>query len=244
MSLYMRRSLIAFLCVVGIGSSVTSAFSAALELDADLVASPAGCFRGEADFNQTATRKREFSVEVAGLRPGAEVPVRVAGVVVGSAEINTCGTGELSFADDNDPEEATFPANFPTLTGGEGVRVGPLRGRLRPENDQQDTVLDADLFAPFPSCFSGKAELEDTEGEREFSVEVSGMKPGRRVNVSVARVVVGSIQIDDCGVGELAFADAPDPTEGEVPFPPNFPTLTGGEGVRVGPLWGKLGSDD
>lgn len=244
MSVYLRRLLIAFLFVVGIGSSVGSAVSDALELEADLGTRPPGCVNGEAEFTQDdAGGQREFSVEVAGFPPGAEVRVSVAGVVVGTMEINTCGTGELEFADDPEPGEAAFPENFPNpLVAGAIVRVGRLGGRLQAETEEEEVVLEADLFASFPSCFRGEAELSrDAEG-REFSVEVAGFRPGRRLAVRVADVVVGAIETDACGAGELEFASNPE--EDEEPFPGNFPQRIGGARVQVGPLGGRLQADD
>jgi hypothetical protein len=244
MPVYPSRLLIAFLFVAGIGSSVGSAVSDALELEADLVTRPPGCISGEAEFTRDAEGQREFSVEVAGFRPGAEVRVSVAGVVVGTMEINTCGTGELEFADDPEPGEAAFPANFPRLVGGEIVRVGRLGGRLQADTEEEQVVLDADLFAARPSCFRGEAELSrDAEG-REFSVEVAGFRPGHRLAVRVADVVVGIIETDACGTGELEFTRNPDPDEDEEPFPRNFPQRIGGARVQVGPLGGRLLRDD
>ena len=238
----LRRLLIAFLVVAGIGSSVATAANA-LELEADLETDTPGCVRGEAEFTQDAEGKREFSVEVAGFPPGAEVEVKVAGVVVGTIEINTCGVGELEFEEDGEPGEAAFPENFPDLKGGERVRVGPLKGELEAdENDSETTLLDADLFASFPSCYSGEAEMEQDAEGKEFSVEVTGFEPRRSLEVKVKGVVVGTIETDECGIGELEFAENPD--EDEVPFPENFPDLTGGERVKVGPLKGELESDD
>ena len=162
---------------------------------------------------------------------------------MGTIEINTCGVGELEFEEDGEPGEAAFPENFPVLTGGERVRVGPLRGKLESdETDSETTLLDADLFASFPSCYSGEAELEQDAEGKEFSVEVAGFEPERSLEVIVAGVVVGTIVTDACGIGELEFAKNPD--EDELPFPDNFPALTGGERVKVGPLKGKLESDD
>jgi hypothetical protein len=246
MPVYLRRLLIAFLFVAGIGSSVGSAVSDALELEADLARRPPGCVSGEAEFTQDdAGGQREFSVEVAGFPPGAEVPVKVAGVVVGIMEINTCGTGELEFADDPEPGEAAFPENFPQLEGREIVRVGSLSGKLQADtDDEEEVLLDADLFAALPSCLRGEAELtKDAEGH-EFSVEVAGFRPGRRLRVKVADVVVGIIKTDACGAGELEFA--PNPEEDEEPFPANFPHLQRlrGSTVQVGLLRGRLQVED
>jgi hypothetical protein len=220
------------------------AVSEALELEADLATSLPGCFSGEAEFTRDdAGGQREFSVEVAGFRPGAEVPVSVAGVVVGTMEINTCGTGELEFADDPEPGEAAFPENFPNpLAAGAIVRVGSLRGRLQADTEEEVVLLDADLFASFPSCLRGEAELSRDAGGREFSVEVAGFRPGRRLAVSVADVVVGSIETDACGAGELEFARNPE--EDEEPFPANFPSGLRGSIVQVGPLRGRLQVED
>lgn len=245
MPVYLRRLLIAFLFVAGIGSSVGSAVSDALELDADLVTDPSSCARGEAEFTRDAEGKRTFEVEVAGLPPGAEVPVRVEGVVVATLEVDSCGRGELEFADDPEPGEAAFPANFPRGLLGSIVQVGRLRGAFEVEDDDEEAVveLDADLFATVPSCMQGEAEFtRDAEREREFSVEVEGMEPNSRVPVRVAGVVVGRIAIDACGTGELEFVDDPDPDE--TPFPADFPRGLLGRIVRVGPLRGPLQAED
>jgi len=243
MPLYRRRLLIAFLFVACIGSSVVSAVSAVLELDADLDTNPPGCVRGGADFTQDAQGQREFSVEFVGFRPGAEVPVHVAGEVVGIIDVTTCGEGRLDFTDNPKPGEAAFPANFPQLTGEERVQVGPLRGTLQPQTGGVEpelaVELDAHLFAAFPSCFRGDADFtQEAQGQRAFSVEVAGFTLGRRLAVNVAGVGVGTIEIDACGEGGLDFTDNPKP--GEAAFPANFPQLTGGERVQVGPLRGTL----
>jgi hypothetical protein len=240
----LRRLLIAFLVVAGIGSSVASAAKIVLVLDADLDTKPPGCIRGEADFTQDAKGRREFSLEVAGFPPGAEVRVSVAEVVLGRMEINTCGVGKLDLADAPELGEAAFPENFPAITGGETVKVGPLKGILESdEPDSETTVLDADLFAASPSCLRGEADLEQDAEGKEFSVEVAGFEPERSLAVRVAGVLVGTIVTDACGVGELEFTENPE-DEDEVPFPDNFPVPTGGEPVKVGPLKGKLESDD
>jgi hypothetical protein len=113
------------------------------------------------------------------------------------------------------------------------------------ETNSTATVLDTDLFASFPSCFHGKAELvRDAKGQCEFSVEVAGFPSGHSLEVHVAGVVVGTMTIDACGVGKLDLADVPEQGEGELPFPANFPELTGGERVQVGPLRGQLRTQD
>jgi hypothetical protein len=240
----LSRWVITVMFIVGIGGSMPPAVSDALELEADLEAAD-GCVRGEAEFHQQAGEPREFAVEVAGLPPGDEVPVRVAGVVVGRVEINTCGVGELDFEQDPDSRDAAFPVHFPALTGGERVVVGPLSGRLRADTDRETTVLEADLFAAFPSCLRGESELtREAKAQHKFSVEVAGFAPGRHLVVRVAGIKVGTIAIDACGHGELSLAEDPDSAEDEQPFPAHFPQLTGGERVTVGPLRGQLQSED
>jgi hypothetical protein len=240
--------LITFLFVAGIGSSVGSVVSDALELDADLVTTNPRfpCARGEVEFTRDAEGKRAFEVEVAGLPPGREIPVIVDGIVVATLEVDSCGRGELEFADDPEPGEAAFPTNFPTGLRGNIVRVGPLQGQLRVDPDDDDeavVTLDADLFARMPSCMQGEAEFtRDAEREREFSVEVEGMESNSSFPVLVKGVRVGTIETDACGTGELEFVDDPDPDE--TGFPTGFPGGLRDQRVSVGPLRGLLQVED
>ena len=59
-------------------------------------------------------------------------------------------------------------------------------------------------------------------------------------DVMISGVVVGTVLIDNFGVGELDYDDRADADDQDRPFPRNFPELDGGEVVQVGPLTGTL----
>ena len=133
-AIVLRRLLIVFLVVASIGSSVASAVGDALELDAALVRACRGASVAKPILPRMLRADASFPSRLPVFFPCDQVPVRVAGVVVGTIEINTCGAGKLDFADDGEPGEAAFPENAPVLTGGERVRIGPLKGRLQAED--------------------------------------------------------------------------------------------------------------
>lgn len=106
--------------------------------------------------------------------------------------------------------------------------------------------LQAQITAdPSAGDISGKVEFRqrfDKGGRRQFSAQIEGLEPGSMYDVMVAGIVVGKIVVDAAGVGDLNFDDnfeagVDDPA---TQFPPNFPSLDGGERVEVGPLSGTL----
>ena len=108
-----------------------------------------------------------------------------------------------------------------------------------------DTRLRTGLNAPIGAGdISGKAEFRQrgNNGRRQFSVEVEGLAPGDMFDVMVAGVVVGTVRINDFGVGDINFDDNFEPgvDDPATIFPANFPALNGGELVRVGDLTGTL----
>jgi hypothetical protein len=130
-----RKRLIALTLTVILASAVIVVAGDDFRLRARLTARPeAGDVSGKADYSEEESGRREFSVEIEGFTPGDVFRIAVAGVVVGTVEINAFGVGELDFDDTAQPddEDEPFPPNFPALSGGELVRVGPLRGRLQP----------------------------------------------------------------------------------------------------------------
>ncbi len=105
--------------------------------------------------------------------------------------------------------------------------------------------LEARLVAPlFAGDISGKVEFRNRirEGRRQFTVEMEGMSPGAKFDVMVAGQVVGTVEVDGFGIGELHYDDNFEPKldDPATQFPPNFPNLDGGEHVVVGPLSGNL----
>ncbi len=87
----------------------------------------------------------------------------------------------------------------------------------------------------------GKAQYRE-RNRRQFSVEVAGFQPGDRFDVMISGAVVGTVTIDDFGVGDLNYDSNFEPglDDPSTKFPPNFPALDGGELVVVGPLSGTL----
>ena len=125
----------AFTIVGLLGVNTAFAGGAEVRLETGLVAvAAAGDVSGAADFRNRLDRgRRQFSVEVEGFTPGMQFDVTVAGVLVGTVEIDGFGTGGLDFDDTAQPDDfdAPFPAGFPSLDGGEQVVVGPLSGTLQ-----------------------------------------------------------------------------------------------------------------
>lgn len=105
-----------------------------------------------------------------------------------------------------------------------------------------ETRLRSRLTTDRPRDISGQVDFRNRldEGRRQFSVEIEGFSEGRMFDVMVAGVVVGTVTIDAFGFGNLDFDDTADPDDLDLPFPPNFPAVDGGERVEVGPLSGTL----
>lgn len=80
-------------------------------------------------------------------------------------------------------------------------------------------------------------EIEREHGvvRREFKVQIEHADPGSLHDVLVDGVLVGQIEVDGAGVGQLKFStDSSDPDA--VPFPDDFPDVTAGTQVSVGGL--------
>lgn len=75
---------------------------------------------------------------------------------------------------------------------------------------------------------------------RKFSVEIERGAPGEMFDVMVSGVVVGTVLINDSGIGELDYDDTADPGDRDQRFPRNFPEIDGGEVIQVGPLTGTM----
>lgn len=78
--------------------------------------------------------------------------------------------------------------------------------------------------------------------EQRFDVQAEDFAPGTELVVTVNGATVGTIFVNDLGVGELqlrtaAFID--DPGDGE-PIDTDFPRLQAGDTVTVGPLKGTF----
>ena len=103
-----------------------------------------------------------------------------------------------------------------------------LRARLRADSSAGD--------------ISGNAKYRERDnGRRRFQLEVEGFRPGTVLDVVVDGVTVGSVTIDNLGVGELDFDTNIEPGDDEgQPFPANFPSLERGDRVQVGQLSGTL----
>lgn len=116
----------------------------------------------------------------------------------------------------------TLVASNPALAGGNEVR-------LRAE------------FTAAAGDLSGKADFRNRGDRQRWSVEVEGLTPGDMFDVMVAGQNVGTITIDNLGMGnqefDTNFEAGDDPA---TQFPANFPGLGGGEFVQVGPLSGTL----
>ncbi|MFQ5457646.1 MAG: hypothetical protein ACE5FC_04225 [Myxococcota bacterium] len=103
------------------------------------------------------------------------------------------------------------------------------------------TRLRAELSAPAAAGdISGKADFESRDGRSKFSVSVEGLVPGSSFDVMVAGAVVGSMTIDDFGMGALDLDTTAQVDDLDLPFPPNFPNVNAGTLVQVGQLTGTL----
>jgi hypothetical protein len=89
---------------------------------------------------------------------------------------------------------------------------------------------------------AGKAKFSNRldRARRKFSVEIEDGRSGHMFDVLISGVVVGTVLVNDLGVGELDYDDTADRNDSDQRFPRNFPELDGGEVVQVGPLTGTL----
>jgi len=88
----------------------------------------------------------------------------------------------------------------------------------------------------------GKAKFSNRldRARRKFSVEIERGKSGEMFDVMVSGVVVGTVMVNNLGIGELDYDDTANGNDADQRFPRNFPELDGGEVVQVGPLTGSL----
>jgi len=101
--------------------------------------------------------------------------------------------------------------------------------------------LRAELSAPAAAGdISGKAKFEDKGDRAKFSVEIEGLVPGDSFDVMVGGVVVGIIDVDAFGRGNLDFDTTAGPNDVDLPFPANFPEVGAGTLIQVGQLSGTL----
>jgi len=100
----------------------------------------------------------------------------------------------------------------------------------------------ADLDHEFRSLFTGansesgsaKYETSNEGGEvkTKFEVDIDNFAPNSAINVTVDGVLVGQINTDGSGDGELKFST--DPSGNELAFPAGFPALHTGSTIVVG----------
>jgi len=95
-----------------------------------------------------------------------------------------------------------------------------------------------------PTIASGKAVYRERQRnnsiEQRFDVEVEDAVPGDVMQIHVNDLMIGTIVINDLGIGEFQLRTAQfidDPGDGD-PIPSGFPTLVEGDVVTVGPLSG------
>src|SRR5262249_44396205 len=111
-----------------------------------------------------------------------------------------------------------------------------------------ETELTATLADPTGvSSATGSVTFKSNENngttDTQFTVTVQGASPSTTLDVSVDSTVVGQITTDASGDGTLALASNSDgPTT--QPLPTDFPTVTAGTVVTLGPLTGTLAAAD
>lgn len=73
---------------------------------------------------------------------------------------------------------------------------------------------------------------------QRFSVEVEDFAPGAVLEVAVEGAIVGTITVNDFGMGELQLRSRVDDPGDGTPIQGDFPFLRAGDSVTVGPLSG------
>jgi len=95
--------------------------------------------------------------------------------------------------------------------------------------------------APSAGDISGAAKyIERGPQHKRFAVEIEGFVPGTEMAITINDVYVGSVKIDDLGVGELKYETRADAGEDWLPFPDDFPEVHQGDVVKAGQLGGTL----
>lgn len=194
---------------------------------------------------------RRFKVQIKFAQPLQSYPVLLNGVQVGSVTANALGFGKFELRTpafiDSPNDGLPMPSNFPRVTSGDTVSVGPVSGVVFIVKGSDDGITGNTtqwyrLRGEFdgPGEISGKARYRERfkKGnlERRFTVDVEDADPNTTLNITVNGVVVGTVTTDGSGEGELnlrtaAFID--DPNEWQ-PMPNTFPTLTVGDVVMIG----------
>jgi hypothetical protein len=202
--------------------------------------------------------ERRFKVEVERGVPGSVHTILVNGNNVGLVIINALGRGKFQlrtpeFIDspgDGDP----MPANFPNLTTGDTVNVGPISGVffIKDGSDGgggggggvQQYRLRGGLIdqTPADGHVEYRERLRSTGLERRFKVEIEHATADTDFQVRVNGQLVATITTSSAGFVEFQLRTAQfidSPGDGE-PMPGNFPSLQDGDIVTVGGMTATL----
>lgn len=129
------------------------------------------------------------------------------------------------------------------------------------DGDQGNNLLDGDhghdnfsngdvanLDNEFRSIFTGgggesgsaKFDVKDHGGsvENRFEVHIQNFSANATLDVTIDNVVVGQINTDNNGSGDVKFST--DPSGNDLPFPVNFPTMHDGSIILVGTVQGTF----
>lgn len=108
------------------------------------------------------------------------------------------------------------------------------------EEIRTQTRLKGNRAAAGPMSGKAKFNYRLDKARRKFSVEIERGTPGDMFDVMVSGVVVGTVLVNELGIGELDYDDTANRTDRDQRFPRNFPEIDGGEVVQVGPLTGTM----
>jgi len=214
--------------------------SSSAEWEVQLAGAP---YRAEAKFESEVDDGRVKETFIAGVRgaaPGDVLDVTVGGVLAGQITVNNQGIGRLVLSSFPDGVKSQpFPTGFPQITAGVTVVIGAATGDFgAPNTGGQSFELEAELRSgAFRASANFESEVEGAVTENQFRAFVKVGPPGTTVDVTVDDVVVGQINIDGQGRGQLMFSTKTGPA-----FPGNFPTVKAGSKIKIGPAAGTLGT--
>lgn len=94
------------------------------------------------------------------------------------------------------------------------------------------------------TLMSGQAKYRERtkngQVEQRFSVQVEDGTPGAMLTVTLNDLTIGTIVLNNLGMGELQFRTTVDDPDDGSPIPSGFPTVQVGDTISVGDISGSF----
>lgn len=196
----------------------------------------------EVETEDGGARKYELKVVVRGATPGAELPVLIGDVNVGSVKIGASGVGVIRFSTRPKAGEVPFPTDFkwPTVDTGTVIDVGGVvQGQLGKSNPGGDIPATETTFEAAVTDGNAEAEFEyevemevDGDEKRKLKVKVKDLTANTDYDVAIDGKVVATIRTDSRGDGLTYITTRPTKPFHQM-MSPGFPKIAEGTTAEI-----------